>query len=514
MRKVLCLLLQITGADMANTNSPQFSTYKTEYIAFNKTANYRDGNLSDKRDSYILNMYYDYESNKDKNSPVRLKKRPGLVDTTYALTRSVSTDPIRGSYYNANANTFYWAVSNKVFSVSPDLGASIRTVATLVTSEGYVGFTDFLKSDNTRYVIFTDGTDLWVDNYVSGTCSTVVDADLPSPHVPYPVYLDGYIFLADAGSGDIYNSNNDDPTAWTAGDFINAEMSADYIEVLIRIKNYILVMGYDSIEYFYDAGIATGSPLQRNDSPFQSFGTLGGVCTLGNLVIFVGHQKNQNLGVYVINDFKINKISSDIVDRSILPAGTTINEKSTLTLNVNAHSMSLDGHHFYVLNCENATWVYDLAHNEWYEWADTTNAPLNIEAVWNMRNGHCYTAIGSTDKIKFFSPAAYTDNGVNFNCIYRTEKLDFGTKNWKYINRLFLDVNQQEDSGTSNIEITWSDKDWSDTGVGARNINLFSISPFINRLGRTRSRSFQIKYQDAYPLFLKGMYLDINVGQH
>jgi hypothetical protein len=499
---------------MANTNSPQFNTYKTVYLPFNKTTEQRDGDLENRKDSYILNMYYDYDNNKDKQNPLRLKKRPGLVNTEYNLSKGSSSNAIRGNYYNVNTNTFYWAVSNKVYSVSPDVGTTVRTVATLNTSSGYVGFTDFLKSDNTRYVIFSDGTDLWVDNYAATSCARVTDADMPTPHIPYPVYLDGYIFLADASSGDIYNSNNDDPTLWTAGDFINAEMSADYINVLIRIKNYILVMGYDSIEYFYDAGIATGSPLQRNDSPFQSFGTLGGVCTLGNLVIFVGHQKNQNLGVYAINDFKINRISTDIVERSILPYSNTINDKSRLTLSVNAHAMSIDGHHFYVLNCSNTTWVYDIAHSEWYEWANNTNAPLNIEAIWNMRNGQCYTAIANNDLIQFFSTAAYADNGINFNCIYRTEKADFGTKNWKYIHRLFLDVNQHATTGTSNVEVTWSDNDWADAGTSARNINIFSVSPFISRLGRTRSRSFQIRYRDNYPFFIKGFYLDINVGQH
>ena len=73
------------------------------------------------------------------------------------------------------------------------------------TTSGIVGFCLFLYDDNTSAVIATDGTTLIkIDS--SNVVTTCVDADMPV-HIPNPIFLDGYLFVAKADSADIYNSN-------------------------------------------------------------------------------------------------------------------------------------------------------------------------------------------------------------------------------------------------------------------------------------------------------------------
>lgn len=497
---------------MAFTNSPENSTYRTVDIKVDGTTLYRSGDMTVNRDLQIINMYYDRISQENKTREVRLKKRPGLSTSSYSLSKVSSGDTIRGSFYDVSQNAFYWAVGDKLYAVKPDSGTSVRTVATLNTSSGYVGFCSYLKSDNTQYVLVSDGTDLWVDDFVAVSCTRVTDSDMPTPHQPYPLYLDGYVFLIKTDTGDIYNSDVDDPTAWTAGEVISAEISSDYAVRLYKAKNYIVCLGKNSIEYFWDAGNVSGSPLSRNDSPFRGVGYITGGAQAGDTIYFVGQDSFQNVAVYAVNSFKVDRISNPVVDRTLQVYGSTDNSKANINLNKDGQIVSVDGHTFYVLVTPQTTWVYDVDDKFWYEWKDSDGEGLDIEAVWGMYNGAAYIAVANQSYISKLSQNIYQDFGSNFSCVYTTENTTFGTFNWKVCNRVALDCSMHNYTGTSNAVLTWSDNDWADGGstVG-RNINVFSSSPYVTRCGKFRNRSFRLTYADNYPFFLTGFNLDINI---
>lgn len=498
---------------MAFSQAPQFNTYQQKDIEFDGAVMFRSGDLSVNRDLQIVNMYYDRISQENKTREVRLRKRPGLGTSDYSLSKVSSSDVIRGSYYDVDQNAFYWAVGNKLYSVKPDSGTSVRTVATLNTSSGYVGFCSFLKANDTRYVLASDGTDLWVDNFASLSCSRVTDGDMPTPHQPYPVYLNGYVFLIETNSGNIWNSDNDDPTAWTAGNYIMAEISSDYALRMVKAKNYLVVLGANSAEYFWDAGNASGSPLSRNDSPVRGVGYITGMTSIGDVNYFVGQDERKNLSVFSLNSFKIERVSNPVVDRTLAAFSSTSNAKGNVDLNKDAYSISVDGHSFYVLPTPQTTWVYDVDDKFWYEWKGSDGAGLAVEAVWGMYNGACYVAIENQTSISILSPSLYQDFGSNFTCRYVTEPVDFDTFNWKTANRISLGCSQHQSTGSSLVTISWSDDDWADTS-GTRTMNVFTNSPVIHRLGKFRSRSFRIEYADNYPFWCTKLTMNLNVGTH
>lgn len=497
---------------MAFTNSPENNTYKTIPVKIDGTPLYRSGDLTVERDVNIINMFYDRISQENKERNVRLKKRPGMATTNYSLSKAVASDVIRGSYYDVDQNAFYWAVGDKLYAVRPDAGISVRSVATLNTSSGLVGFCSFLKANNTRYVIASDGTDIWVDDFAALSCTRVTDVDMPTPHEPSPLYLNGYLFILGKDSGDIYNSDNDDPFAWTSGEFIQAEISSDHALRLVKAKNYIVCLGYNSIEYFWDAGNTSGSPLSRNDSPFSSVGYITGLQTIRDTTYFVGQDDEQNIGVFSINSFKVERVSNPVVDRTIQTHSSAPNAKGQVTLNVSGHCISVDGHSFYVLVTPQTTWVYDIDVKIWYEWKDSTGRGLKVEAVWGMYNGSCYLALEALNNIVVLSPSLYQDFGTNFTCQYTTEAVDADTFNFKVCHRMLLDTSTTNATGTSVINVTWSDDDWAPgTESAVRAVNIFSSSPYVNKLGRFRTRSFRLKYTDNYPLFINALSLDLNV---
>ena len=500
---------------MAYTNSPSFQTYKTIDVKFDETTTYRTGNLAVQRDSNIINLFYDRISQENQQREVFLKKRPGLTTSIYSLSKNSFSDALRGSYYDVASNRFYWAVNNKVYSITPDVGSAVRTVTTLATSSGNVGFCEFLKSTtNTRYVLFSDGTDLWVDNYGASSCNKVVDADMPTPHVPSPVAIDGYVFLAKLNTGDIYNSNNDDPTAWTAGEYISAEMSGDYVTKLTTNRNYLIALGSNSLELFYDAANATGSPLSRQENGYKQIGYLTGMAQSGDLNFFVGQEKGKSAGVYMQNGYRVERISDEVVDRSLQTITAADNVKDQLNLDKDGFIVGVDGHTFYVLVTPQTTWTFDLDEKMWYEWKGSDGTGLKIEGVWAMFGGAQYMAITNQTAISLMSPALYQDFGLNFTCQYTTENITAETFNWKIGHRVSIKCDMHNYVGTSNLLVQWSDNDWGDGGTTGRNVNVFSSSPYLTRTGKFRNRSFRLKYSDNYPLRLQGLSMDINVLQH
>jgi hypothetical protein len=498
---------------MARTNSPEFNTYKTVDIKFNAESTYRSGDLTVQRDANIINMYYDRISQENKQRFTQVKKRPGITTSSYSLTKVTSSNTIRGNFNDVNQNTFYWVVGTKVYSVSPDVGTTVRTVTTLSTSSGLVGFCTFLKSNGTRYVLISDGTDLWIDDYVAVSCTKVVDVDMPTPHEPCPLYLDGYVFLIKHNTGDIYNSDLDTPTSWNISGVVSAEINADYALKLYKVKNYIICLGSNSIEYFWDAAnTAPSSPLSRQDSPFRGVGYITNGHQIGDTVYFVGQDHNQNVSVYAVNSFKVDRISNSVVDRTLQTFSSTSNSKSNVNLSKNGFSISSDGHTFYVVPTTQTTWVYEVDDHIWYEWKGSDATGLAIEGSWGMYNGANYLAVANQDYISVMSPTVYQDFGSNFTCRYTTENMLFDTFNWKIGHRLALDCSMHASTGTSNLTLYYSVDDWSPTGVvGTRTINVFSSSPCAFRLGKFRNISFRFEYADNYPFFMAGATMDVNV---
>jgi hypothetical protein len=183
----------------------------------------------------------------------------------------------RGFYaWEKTIGTIYYfvVVNTKVYTSTNIYTGPWTNVTTLLTNANTpVRFTEFIDSStNTKSLVMVDGVEGYV--FTSDAAGTkITDVDFPSPHVPFPVFLDGYLFLAKANTGDIYNSDLNTPSAWTAGNFISSEMYPDDVQALVRISNYILAVGTTGSEYFYDAGNSPGTPLARVEGATLPFGT-------------------------------------------------------------------------------------------------------------------------------------------------------------------------------------------------------------------------------------------------
>jgi hypothetical protein len=149
----------------------------------------------------------------------------------------------------------------------------------------------------------------------------------------------------------------------------------------------------------------------------------------------------------------------------------------------------------------------------WYEWRSPSGL-FSPEASWAKFDGGQYIANNGSTTIDILSPIVYNDKDINFTCSYTTEDSLFGSVNWKVCNRVSLVCDRHLSTGTSNVVLQWSDNDWTDNPTNSQNINVFSNMPIARRTGRFRNRSFRLLYTDNYPLRMKHLELEINIGSH
>jgi hypothetical protein len=422
-----------------------------------------------------------------------LKKRPGVAaGTTYSGTP-------QGIFYWAKPNIYLVAAGGTLYFNG-------TAILTLATSTGVVGFTEYDIS--TEDVLFVcDGTQAYTINGSGTVTATITSANgLPSPHIPAPVFLDGYIFLASANSQSINNSNLNDPTTWPADGFIYKEMFPDNVVWMTKAQNYLVGIGSASIEFFYDNANSTGSPLLPNAPAVAQFGCPAPQSVVQTEVetILIGSTDAGGHTVWTISGFQPTEIASEPVREALDLEGTSLTQAT-------GFCVQCSGHKWYVMNLvgNSRTFVYDFDEQMWHEWSSgTTQQYFQWAFAADSGNGSPMLLSATSGQTGVLSPTNYTDLGNAINCEVITSKLDFDTIMRKRIFRLSLIGDAPNANNNVPLTLNWSDDDYN-TWVGGLTIEMSGDYPTVTQLGYTRRRAFQFIYQQPYPLRLEAFEVDI-----
>lgn len=541
---------------MPYSKTPVVNTYETKRVNFISNPQQRSGNGN--KDFRLVNMMTDVV-----NSPIGdqkkyyIKSRPGMN-----VAYTTQTGEGRGIYYWVVGGVGYAmaAVGNKVYSNG-------TAVLTLATSTGKVGFTEFVSSTGTVTLILLDGTNgyvfsspttpvqissaaqpVWVastaysinqvvrpttDNGLIYRCTTagtssgteptwpttggvtVNDGSVvwtsevfafPSPHLPTPIFLDAYLFVAKVGSEDIYNSDLDNPNAWTAGNFISAEMYPDNIVGLSKNNNFLYAVGSSSVEYFYDAANATGSPLARQAPAVQQFGSaaIGTIVQTEKEVIFIGETNDGGHTVWTIDGFKETEIGIQAVKSALLEADGYV-------ATARAFAIRTAGQKLYVISLPNRTLVYSFDTKMWSEWQTGTGAFTGIYAS-DGPNGSAYILDGANGNVYIMDEDKFTDAGTPITCSVTSAKLDFDTINRKWMYRLSIIGDVPDDTLVDTaVSVCWSDDDYK-TFSTPRTLTFTGDLPAIYQLGQFRRRALKLSYSLPHLLRIEAIECDINKG--
>jgi hypothetical protein len=536
---------------LAYTSSPEKQTYSTERIPAAYDIDLRPNSVffagtTTYQDAGMINLL-----------PIKGKNPVTKQDEVHAVTRQpihayevVNSDLInRGCYVweKAVGTTYYFAVCGTGVYSSTD-GITFALVDTLLTSATTpVRFTEFISATNVKSLVLVDGVEGYV--YTSNAAGTkITDAQFPNPHIPFPVFLDGYLFLAKAATGDIYNSDLNDPAAWTAGSYISSEMYPDDLQAIVKINNYILAIGTQGSEFFYDAANPTASPLARYDGGSLPVGTQipNSIASNKNAVVFVSNTSDGENSVTIIEDFKSRNIDFSFLIPALNNRLQAASNNTTAAA-VRGFFFRQYGQMFYGLNFQgntaapnllNPTFAFSFETGWWSElrYGTAGTAPFPVYFTTQSTSAKISTYVsGHVGNTPFFgqleegakTPFSHTAedhivNGPAATAIYtelRTPNLDFGTRNSKTMSRFGVSVTENGSSSTTSgatvtVSVAWSDDDYS-TWATARDL-IFGGAlqwPFITQLGRFMQRAFKLTYASTKFLRYKELEMDINKGQ-
>jgi hypothetical protein len=522
---------------MAYTATPEVQTYET----------------------HVLPAFYDLEFAPGSTFPtfgpgcrnlLPVQHEGGIIAESRAFIKSSDVTPntndtiCRGMYVweKTIGTVYYFVVVSDTVALTSKIYTSTDAItwAAVTTLTNYaitpVRFTEFIDATNVKKLVLVDGIEGYV--FTTNAAGTkIVDVDFPTPHVPFPVFIDGYLFLAKAGTGDIYNSDLNDPAIWTAGSFISSELYPDDIQALVKVSNYLVAVGTQGCEYFYDAANPTASPLARIDSLALPFGTPfpNSIATSKDMVVMLANSNDGAATLRLIEGTKATQLPCPFIESlqtSLVAVSTTAaalrgwffrqNNDLFYVFNQRVDYFSSLGAEFY------PTYAYSFNTQKWTEFtANTTEKvfPVFYSASTTSSNtvtyiaGHSkesstgarfnvffgtFTSIigGSVDTYQLTAGGASTFKA--FIPVIRTTIQDFGSLNRKTQLRFGVDLAVLSSTNTLGYTVSWSDYnyygDFTVTGYTGNQTRTATFDyPFVNQLGTFRTRVYRIKIDSGAP---------------
>lgn len=274
-----------------------------------------------------------------------------------------------GGYRGAllDGTVLYVANGTKVYTVTK--GAGVYAVTALGGTLGGSGPVQMAKNNRSpthQIMILNSGG---LQQVSAGSLVTFSDPDLPATNSLS--FQDGYFFHTTAIGQSFASDLND--TNVNSNSYITAEAQADGLVRGVPIRRDQALFGTTSIEFWSNAGNATGYPFSRG--PVLPYGLLGPYAISGfepgfpGPVIFVA---NDGV-VYRLDAYSPTRVSTPHLERLI----AAITDSTTLRASVHIAA----GHSFWVLKSDTWTWVYDLSTGEWHE-----RATLG-RTTWRMEGG-------------------------------------------------------------------------------------------------------------------------------
>ena len=192
----------------------------------------------------------------------------------------------------------------------------------------------------------------------------ITDADFPASFVKGWAYLDATTYVG-TPSAHIRGSGLNDPTSWDPLNDILAQIEPDQGVALAKQLVYVIMFKQWSVEAFYDAGNATGSPLAPVQGAKANYGCVSqdSVLSIDGMLFWICTNQSASTQIIKMDALKVEIISTDPVERLLDEADFTT---------VYALQFKDRGHRFamWTVKNSNLTLVYDIDERMWHQWTD------------------------------------------------------------------------------------------------------------------------------------------------
>ena len=435
-------------------------------------------------DSRYVNILFEPIPNQLLNQKtVYCVKRPGLVNFSQP---GVSTG--RGIHAWSLTGSTYSVIGNSIFAGTSTLTASMNT------SSGRCWFVEIPPSTGAAQLVICDGQDNYniTSTGVITQIDQVDDSDYPVSSLGPVVYLDGFLFQGQS-NGRIYNTALNTVSSWIANDYITADTHAGALEAIYIQKDQIAAFTKNRIEFFFNNGNPTGSPLLRIDQNTMGIGLASreSLAWSGETACFVGENAGDGDGgraVYIMQSLsKIRDISTPVINRVLQNEGLSI---SSCT----AWMERISGQLVYCLNLDvaNRSFVYGIDSGMWSEFQNPSGNALQISGATSL-NGVVYIQDGGIGTIYAVSSSVFRDSGNNFTVTLQTPRMNWGTPLRKHEPSLSI----VGDSTLSTMQVYVNDDDSTTTYTQVGQIDMTQPQKRITRLGGFYDRAHRFEYQAA-----------------
>ena len=347
------------------------------------------------------------------------------------------------------------------------------------------------------------------------------------------VFLNGRVYILTT-SGDLYNSAEGDLTSWNALDVINAERYFDGGQFIAKHHDHIVVFGERSIEFFYDNGNPTASPLSRRQDLFYTVGIVGEVTQIEDTLYFVGVSEGNDFALYKLENFQIQKISDERVNGKI-EALSLGSDPLILT------GFSIEARHLIHIGQINTTtssgvttattkenFIYDVKYGAIYDWS-STDTDLDPFLIDTAVSGGCITHQGTL--IQFRPVLATTaeddpsadadDDGIPASPVaiaweIVSPNFTLGSNHRKFWREIGVEGTfgyRQSSADPVDIEISWSDNFYGSFNT-ARTIDFSNYKFNVKATGSSQQRAFKLASDTKAKVYLQNWVLNFTEGTH
>ena len=431
-----------------------------------------------------------------------LNRAPGLE-----YLQTVGTGPIRALWaHQTNGSDFYVVSGNEVYKMDTMTGDPV--LLGTVSGTGPVSI-----ADNGTQLFFACNPDSYIYNEVTNVFQQITDPDFPGAVTVG--YLDGYFVFNEPDSQRVWVTSLLDGLSVDPLDFASAEGSPDGLVGLIVDHREAWLFGTDSVEVWYDAGLAD-FPLTRIQGAFNEIGCVAtfSIAKLDNGLFWLGTDARGQGIVYRSNGYTGQRVSTHAIEYAIA-------QYSDISDAV-AYTYQQEGHAFYVLTFPtgNATWVYDVATQAWHERAGWLNGAFTRHRSNCQCNFLGNTVVGDFENGNIYKMSldVYSDNGDIQKWLRSWRALPTGTNNLKRTAHHSLQLNCESGVGLIDGQgsdpqamlrwsddggHTWSNEHWAPMGK----IGAYYQRVFWRRLGMTtklRDRVYEVSGTDPVKVAIMG----------
>lgn len=316
------------------------------------------------------------------------------------LAVDLSGSSVRGLLEKNDA--LYAVKDDRFYTVTTALVATNR--GALLTSTGRVSM-----ASNGLEVMVVDGTYGYIYTIATGAFAQITDGDFPANPL-YVTFQDGYFLVAFVDK--VYASDLLAGSSWNALSFASPEGDPDNLVAIMSDHRDLVLLGRDTIEFFYNAG-TTPFSFSRNTGAFVQKGIDArfSLCQGDNSIFWLGRSP-QGKGL----PLKLDGYSPQVIGT---PAINERIARYAVTSDAIGYIYQEAGHEFWVLTFPTAdeTLVYDA----------TSSAALGIN-IWHERAkfgggrdiANCYAAFNgkhvigdyASGKLYYQSQDYLDDNGT------------------------------------------------------------------------------------------------------